>query len=54
MQDAKNASINLQNQFDLIYNNINVDIYINSLRWFKTSITLNEFLIELDKFKFNW
>ena len=43
--------INVQNQLNFIYNDINIDERIDDLRRSKTKMTLNELLSDLNKFK---
>ena len=44
----------VENQLDLIYNDIDIEIRIDNLRRLKKSITLNHFLSDLDEFKHDW
>ena len=51
---AKNAGINLQNQLNLIYNDIDVNVRADIMRRSRKRMILNELLIEFDEFKFDW
>ena len=46
--------MNLQNQLNLIYNDIDVDVRADTMRRPREGMTLNELLTELDEFKFDW
>ena len=46
--------INVLNQLNLIYNDIDVDVRIDTLRRFKNSITINEMLNDMNEFKHDW
>ena len=49
---AKNVDmINMLNQLNLIYNDIDVDVKIDTFRRFKNSITINEMLNDMNEFK---
>ena len=49
---AKDANmINVLNQLNLIYNDIDVDVKIDTLRRFKNSIIINEMLNDMNEFK---
>ena len=51
----KNADmINVLNQLNLIYNDIDIDVRIDTLRRFKDSITINEMLNDMNEFKHDW
>ena len=43
--------INVLNQLNLIYNDIDVDVKIDIFRRFKNSITINEMLNDMNEFK---
>ena len=43
--------INVQNQLNLIYNDIDIEMRIDDLRRLKTKMTLNELLSDLNEFK---
>ena len=43
--------INVQNQLNFIYNNINIEIRVDDLYRSKTKMTLNKLLNDLNKFK---
>ena len=43
--------INVFNQLDLIYNDIDIDVRIDTLRRFKNNITINEMLNDMNEFK---
>ena len=46
--------INVFNQFDFIYNDIDIDVRIDTLRRFKNNITINEMLNDMNEFKHDW
>ena len=49
---AKDADmISVLNQLNLIYNEIDVDVRIDTLRRFKNSITINEMFNDMNEFK---
>ena len=49
---TKNVEIiNVQNQLNLIYNDINIEMRVDDLRRFKTKMILNKLLSDLNKFK---
>ena len=49
---AKDADmINVLNQLNLIYNDIDVDVRIDTFRRFKNSITINEMFNDMNEFK---
>ena len=49
---VKNADIiNVLNQFDFIYNDIDIDVRANTLRRFKNSIIINEMFSDMNEFK---
>ena len=51
----KNADmINVLNQLDLIYNDIDIDVRVDTLRRLKDSITINEMLSDMNEFKHDW
>ena len=43
--------INVLNQLNLIYNDIDIDIRIDTLRRFKNSTIINEMLSDMNEFK---
>ena len=43
--------ISVLNQLNLIYNEIDVDVKIDTFRRFKNSITINEMLNDMNEFK---
>lgn len=45
--------MNLQNQLDLIYNDIDIDVRAKNLRRFKSNMSLNDLLSELNEFKYD-
>ena len=45
--------MNLQNQLNLIYNDIDVNVRADIMRRSKKRMTFNELLMELDEFKFD-
>ena len=52
---AKNADmINVLNQLDLIYNDIDIDVRADTLRRFKNNTTINEMLSDMNEFKHDW
>ena len=52
---AKNVDIiNVLNQLNLIYNDIDVDVRVDTLRRFKDSTTINEMLSDMNEFKHDW
>ena len=52
---VKNADmINVFNQLDFIYNDIDIDVRIDTLRRFKNSITINEMFSDMNEFKHDW
>ena len=52
---AKNVDmINVLNQLNLIYNDIDIDVWIDTLRRFKNSTTINEMLSDMNEFKHDW
>ena len=52
---AKNVDmINVLNQLNLIYNDIDIDVRIDTLRRLKDSITINEMLSDMNEFKHDW
>ena len=52
---TKNADmINVLNQLNLIYNDIDVDVKIDTLRRSKNSITINEMFNDINEFKHDW
>ena len=46
--------ISVLNQLNFIYNDIDVDVRIDTLRRFKTSITISEMLDDMNEFKHDW
>ena len=46
--------INVFNQFDFIYNDIDIDVRIDTLRRFKNSIIINEMFNDMNEFKHDW
>ena len=51
----KNADIiNVLNQFDFIYNDIDIDVRVDTLRRFKNNIIINEMLSDMNEFKHDW
>ena len=49
---VKNSNIiNVLNQLNLIYNDIDVDIRVDTLRRLKDSTTINEMLSDMNEFK---
>ena len=46
--------INVLNQLNLIYNEIDIDVKIDTFRRFKNSITINEMLNDMNEFKHDW
>ena len=46
--------ISVLNQFDLIYNDIDIDVRADTLRRFKNNITINEMFSDMDEFKHDW
>ena len=46
--------INVLNQLNLIYNDIDVDVKIDTLRRSKNSTTINEMLNDMNEFKHDW
>ena len=44
---------NIQNQLNLIYNDININVRVDDLRRSKTKMILNELLSDLNKFKYD-
>ena len=46
--------INVFNQFDFIYNDINIDVRVDTLRRFKNNIIINEMFSDMNEFKHNW
>ena len=52
---AKNADmISVLNQFDFIYNDIDIDVRTDTLRRFKNNTTINEMLSDMNEFKHDW
>ena len=49
----KNVDMNLQNQLNFIYNDINVNVRASIIRRLKKEMILNELFIEFDEFKFD-
>ena len=45
---------NVLNQLNLIYNDIDVDVRIDTFRRFKNSIIINEMLNDMNEFKHDW
>ena len=43
--------INVFNQFDFIYNDIDIDVRTDTLRRFKNNIIINEMLNDMNEFK---
>ena len=43
--------INVFNQFDFIYNDIDIDVRIDTLRRFKNNIIINEMFNDMNEFK---
>ena len=51
----KNADmINVLNQLNFIYNDIDVDVRVDTLRRLKNNITINEMLSDMNEFKHDW
>ena len=46
--------INVLNQLNLIYNDIDIDVRIDTLRRLKDSTTINEMLSDMNEFKHDW
>ena len=46
--------INVLNQLNLIYNDIDVDVRVDTLRRFKNSTIINEMLSDMNEFKHDW
>ena len=46
--------INVLNQLNLIYNDIDVDVKIDIFRRFKNNITINEIFNNMNEFKHDW
>ena len=46
--------MNLQNQLNFIYNDIDVNMRADTMRRSKEKIIFNKLFIELDEFKFDW
>ena len=46
--------INVLNQLNLIYNDIDIDVRVDTLRRFKNSIIINEMLSDMNEFKHDW
>ena len=46
--------INVLNQLNFIYNDIDIDVRVDTLRRFKNSITINEMLNDMNEFKHDW
>ena len=55
IQLVKNVDmINVLNQLNLIYNDIDVDVRVDTLRRFKNNTTINEMLSDMNEFKHDW
>ncbi len=51
---AKNVDITeIQNQLDLIYNNIDIEICADNLRRLRQNTSINDLLVNINKFKHN-
>ena len=46
--------INVLNQLNFIYNDIDIDVRIDTLRRFKNSIIINEMFNDMNEFKHDW
>ena len=46
--------MNLQNQFNFIYNDIDVNVRADIMRRSKKKMIFNKLFIEFDEFKFDW
>ena len=52
---TKNADmISVLNQLDFIYNDIDIDVRVDTLRRFKNNTTINEMFSDMDEFKHDW
>ena len=45
--------INVFSQFDFIYNDIDIDVRIDTLRRFKNNIIINEMFSDMNEFKYD-
>ena len=50
---VKNVGMNLQNQLNFIYNDIDINVRASIMRRLRKKMTFNKLLIEFDEFKFD-
>ena len=51
---ARDVKINVNNQLNHIYNDIDMKVRVDDLRRLKENIILNTYLKKLDEFKYDW